>query len=76
MTYGVKFETTPRAAKQYRCDGFAAPEGCTIEPGDRYVRQAVAPWTLIQDDPDSAPFPIGEWWVRRFHARCANEGDW
>lgn len=66
--------TTHTAAKQYRCDaGFtcAAEEPrLVILPGDRYVRVAVPPWTMVQEDHEYPATPLGEWIVTRYHLEC------
>jgi len=66
----MTFHTTPVASRAYPCD---RKRGCVIEPGDRYVREAVPPWTLVWDDPDGPPVQLGEWWVQRFHGACDDE---
>lgn len=70
MPHPAAIVTYPTARKQYDC---SEQVGCTIHPGERHVREAIPPWVLMQDDPDDPPAPIGEWWVRRFHSRCATE---
>lgn len=62
----TRFVTDPVARKEYRC----AMGGDTIKPGERYTREAHAPWTFVQDDPDGGGEPLGEWDVQRYHGKC------
>lgn len=49
---------------------------CTIRPGQEYIRQTVAPWTMVADDVDDEGRTIGarndEWSVAKYH-RYADE---
>lgn len=44
---------------------------CQIRPGQVYIRQSVAPWTMIADDVDeegrTIGAPNGEWSIAKYH---------
>lgn len=65
--------TNRTARKQWRCDaGFLcekAPQN-VIDPGERYTDEVFPPWMLTSDDPESPPFPLGEWVHHRYHVGC------
>lgn len=56
------------ARKEHPC---AARKGCTILPGEKYVDQVTAPWTMIIDDVDDDGRPrgdiLGHWERSRYH---------
>jgi hypothetical protein len=74
------FERVSTARREYRCDaGFVCwrsdgQSGNVIEAGGQYVRQTVAPWTPVQEDPDDPPAPLGEWLTFRYHVECDPRG--
>lgn len=67
MTYGGMLNRVQTARKEHRCDQPQCPEGGVIKPGTRYATEIAPPWLMTQDDPDSRPFKLGEWIVRKYH---------
>lgn len=57
------------ARKEYPC---SVREGCTIKPGEEYVDQVTAPWTMMVDDVTDDGRPtgplLGHWERSRYHA--------
>lgn len=74
MQPGVLWDTH-KARKEFPCAaGFTCTHGegdkATIKPGEKYFDEVAPPWLLTQDDPDGAPFKLGEWIHARFHVEC------
>jgi len=61
------------ARKVHRCEAYAR-EPHDILPGERYIDEVLAPWTIVADDVDddgrTIGAPHGSWEHFRRHLHC------